>query len=326
MPVSGVFLALFLVFAPVARAGFFSFLGNLFGGSQNNSSTYNSQNLPLLKAPSASDPKVATGGAVMNIVEDSSILPVVGPMGSLADFETYKLDQITTYTVRDGDSLGIIGKMYGLSVNTIRWANNLKTSTVIKPGQILIILPIDSIQHTVAKDETLERIVKKYGGDIDETLAFNGWPPDYEPEVGTVVIIPNGEGEPLTNSSTAARGTSGPVYAGYYIRPINGGRVSQGPHGFNGIDVAASCLTPVYASASGTVIVARNYGWNGGYGKYVVIAHPNGTQTVYAHLSQVFVSVGKYVPQGFMIGTIGSTGNSSGCHVHFEIRGAAQIY
>ena len=181
----------------------------------------------------------------------------------------------------------------------------------------------------MAKGETLEGIVKKYGGDLSETLAFNDWPSSYKPEVGTVVIIPNGEGEPLINSSTAVRGTGGPVYAGYYIRPISGGRNSRatasnvlGLHGFNGVDLATSCLTPVYASASGVVIVARNYGWNGGYGNYVVIAHPNGTQTVYAHLSQVFVSVGQYVPQWFMIGTIGSTGNSSGCHVHFEIRGA----
>lgn len=321
------FIVLILgISAGTAHAGPFSFLGNLFGAGKSDASTYNSQNIPLLKAPSAADPKAATGGAVMNIVEDSSILPVVGPMGSLADFETYKLDQITTYTVREGDTLSEIGNMFSISINTIRWANNLKTSTVIRPGQILIILPIDSIQHTVAKGETLEGIVKKYGGDIDETLAFNGWLPGYEPGVGTIVTIPNGEGEPLTNSGTAVWGAGSPVYAGYYIRPINGGRISQGPHGFNGVDVAASCLTPVHASASGTVIVARNYGWNGGYGKYVVIVHPNGTQTVYAHLSQVFVSVGQYVSQGFMIGLIGSTGNSSGCHVHFEIRGAAQIY
>ncbi len=314
--------------AGTAHAGFFAdattFLGNLFNGGGGEEPSYNSQNVPVLKAPSTSDPKLATGGAQINLVEDSSILPVLGPLGSVADFEIYKLDQITTYTVRDGDTLSGIAKMSGgISVNTIRWANNLTTSTVIRPGQVLIILPINSIQHTVAKDETLAAIIKKYGGDINETLAFNGWPPGYEPDAGTIVIIPNGEGEPLTNSGTAVRGAGGPVYAGYYIRPINGGRISQGLHGFNGKDFAAPCLTPVYASASGTVIVARNYGWNGGYGKYVVIAHPNGTQTVYAHLSQVFVSVGQYVPQGFMIGTVGSTGNSSGCHVHFEVRGAA---
>jgi len=312
--------------AGVVHAGFFSFLGKIFGDNAGKIAPYNSQNVPLLKAPSTSDPKLATGGAQINTVEDLSILPVMGPLGSSADVETYKLDQITTYTVRDGDTLSKIANMFPISINTIRWANNLTTSTVIRPGQILIMLPIDSIRHTVIKGETLAAIVKKYGGDINETLAFNGWPTGYEPEVGTIVIIPNGEGDPLTNSSAAVRGIGGPVYVGYYIRPINGGRVSQWLHGYNGIDVAASCLTPVYASANGTVIVARNYGWNGGYGKYVVIAHPNGTQTVYAHLSQVFVSVGQYVPQEFMIGTVGSTGNSSGCHVHFEIRGAAQIY
>src|SRR3989344_5070686 len=107
--------------------------------------------------------------------------------------------------------------MFRVSVNTIRLANDLTTSTVIRPGRVLIVLPIDSIQHTVAKGETLAGIAKKYKGDIDDILAFNGWPPAYEPGVGTIVIIPNGEGEPLTNSGTAARGAGGPAYAGYYI-------------------------------------------------------------------------------------------------------------
>ena len=70
------------------------------------------------------------------------------------------------------------------------------------------------------------------------------------------------------------------------------------------------------------MLVARGSGWNGGYGSYIVIAHPNGTQTVYAHLSKVFVSVGQYTAQGFNIGNVGSTGNSTGCHIHFEVRGA----
>ncbi len=328
MPVLGVFLALFFVSIPAAHAGFFSFLGNLFGGGQSNASAYNSQNMPLLKAPSATDPKAATGGAVVNIVEDSSILPVVGPMGSLADFETYKLDQITTYTVHDEDTLSKIGNMFNLNVETIYWANNLKRGDLIKTGDTLVIFPIDGFQVTVKKEDTAQSLAKKYKSDAQEIIAYNNSAADGSLKESSTIFIPNAElgAVPSATRRNAYRGGSGPELIGYFMKPIFGGRISQGLHGFNAVDLAAPCGTPVYASHEGTVIVARSQGWNAGYGKYVVIADPNSKQTVYAHLSQVFVSVGQYVPQGFMIGTIGTTGNSTGCHLHFEIRGAAQIY
>ncbi|MDP3934974.1 MAG: M23 family metallopeptidase [Candidatus Giovannonibacteria bacterium] len=336
MPASGVFLALFLAFAPAARAGFFSFLGNLFGSGQSNASSYNSQNLPLLKAPSAADPKAATGGAVMNIVEDSSLFPVIGPMGSLADFETYKLDQITTYTVQPEDNLSKIAKMFNRSVSDIYWANNLKNGDLVKAGDTLIIFPISGFPYTVKKEDTAQSLAKKFKSDAQEIINANSefnLPANGPLEEGITIIIPDIEIE--VPQYAPVRGSGSPSLPGYFMRPIVGGRNSRatasnphGYHGYNnsGVDLAASCLTPVYASAGGTVIVARNQGWNGGYGKYVVIAHSNGTQTVYAHLSYVIVKVGDHVEQGQQIGSIGSTGNSSGCHVHFEIRGAAQIY
>ena len=101
-----------------------------------------------------------------------------------------------------------------------------------------------------------------------------------------------------------------------------GGRKTQGIHGYNGVDLASSCGEPVFASASGSVILARPTGWNSGYGQYTVLSHSNSTQTLYAHLSKIFVSPGQNVSQGAIIGLIGSTGRSTGCHVHFEVRGA----
>ena len=97
---------------------------------------------------------------------------------------------------------------------------------------------------------------------------------------------------------------------------------TQGLHGYNGIDLAAPTGTPVLASASGDVIVSRGYGWNGGYGNYIVIKHPNGTQTLYAHLNEVIVSSSWHVVQGQIIGYVGATGKSTGPHLHFEVRGA----
>lgn len=106
------------------------------------------------------------------------------------------------------------------------------------------------------------------------------------------------------------------------MRPLRGGVKSQGIHGYNGIDIAAPVGTPILASADGAVILARTSGYNGGYGLYVVIKHNNGTQTLYAHMSRVNVSVGQTVTQGEVIGAVGNTGRSTGPHIHFEVRGA----
>jgi murein DD-endopeptidase MepM/ murein hydrolase activator NlpD len=88
------------------------------------------------------------------------------------------------------------------------------------------------------------------------------------------------------------------------------------------VDLAAPIGTPIMASAEGDVIISKNYGWNGGYGEYVVISHPNGTQTLYAHMSSNLAYQGMHVYKGQVIGFVGSTGKSTGSHLHFEVRGA----
>jgi len=123
------------------------------------------------------------------------------------------------------------------------------------------------------------------------------------------------------------RGGSGPDYSGYFTWPVNGGVVTQGLHGFNGIDIGASKGTSIFASAAGVVLIARNNGaWNGGYGNYVVIQHNNGTQTLYAHATAVLVTPGESVSQGQPIATIGRTGQATGNHLHFEVRGATNPF
>jgi murein DD-endopeptidase MepM/ murein hydrolase activator NlpD len=97
-------------------------------------------------------------------------------------------------------------------------------------------------------------------------------------------------------------------------------------HGYNGVDIAAPVGTSIFAAAEGTVIVAASSGWNSGYGNYVVISHPNGTQTVYGHASKVMVSVGEHVSKGQLIASVGSTGKSTGPHLHVEVRGAANPF
>jgi murein DD-endopeptidase MepM/ murein hydrolase activator NlpD len=221
--------------------------------------------------------------------------------------------------------------MFGVSVNTIIWSNDIKRGNLISTGQTLVILPMSGIKYTIEKGDSVAGIAKKFSGDSQEIIEFNNLPTDGSLAIGEEIFIPNGTSPVVQSSGTYAssysvRGSSAPVYSGYYLRPISGGRKSQGLHGYNAVDLAVSCGTPIVASASGDVTVSRNYGWNGGYGRYIVISHNNGTQTLYSHLSRNIVSNGWHVVQGQVIGYIGSTGRSTGCHVHFEIRGARNSF
>lgn len=152
---------------------------------------------------------------------------------------------------------------------------------------------------------------KHVGGPADSTLIPDPDHPIWDESV------PDQEFQP--NFPFKFRGI--PVVKGAYLRPVVGGYKSQGVHGNNGVDLAHYCGTPVLAAAPGIVHSARPKGWNGGYGRVVTIDHPNGKRSLYAHLSRVTVQPGQVVRQGMEIGRVGSSGNSTGCHLHFEIRG-----
>jgi len=290
------------------------------------------QTVALLEASPALDPSSTSSLIDTQIVGGGSLLSDSGPTGAAADISTSTFptsDQISVYTVRRGDTISGIAEMFNVSVNTIYWSNNLKKGQSLKGGQSLVILPISGIQYTIKKGDTLASILRKYGGDRDEVLAFNNLESD-KLIVGTSLIIPDGEVSSVvsqkvvttTGGKKVVSGGSLPSYSGYYAWPATGGRKSQGLHGHNGIDVAGSFGMSILASAPGTVLIARDGGYNGGYGSYVVIKHSNGTQTLYGHLSAVKVNVGQSVERGQVIGAMGSTGRSTGIHVHFEVRGA----
>lgn len=280
---------------------------------------------PTLKAALNSDPNPSKGGGDITVVGGVALQPEVGPSGTLADIEVARpgADQISIYIVREGDTLSQIADLFGVTTNTIIWGNDLRGST-IRPGQTLAILPVSGITHTVAKGDTLASIVKKYQGDVDEVLSFNGLAAGATLAVGDTVVVPYGTAPQTTSVSTraVATGTGGPSLSGYFLRPIVGGVKSQNLHGYNAVDLAAPAGTNVLASASGEVIISRTFGYNGGYGQYIVIKHANGTQTLYAHLSQNTVYAGAQVVQGQVIGAVGNTGRSTGAHLHFEVRGA----
>ncbi|OGN31192.1 MAG: hypothetical protein A3I92_00640 [Candidatus Yanofskybacteria bacterium RIFCSPLOWO2_02_FULL_43_10b] len=325
---AAVISALFFGFFNVqsASAGWFSFLDKIFQKEEiiQSAAVINVQTIPLLNAPTNENLLAGTGGGEINIVENTALLPVVGPLGSLADVleEQKKSDQISIYVVREKDTLSQIAKLFGVSVNTIIWANDeIKHGNLIKSGQTLIILPIDGIKYVVKKGDTISKIAKEFKGDADEIMEFNGLIRENELVTGMEIMVPNGEYDLPKYDFPAGPGVGAKQYAGYYLRPINGGRRTQGIHGYNGVDLAASWGAPVLAAASGDVIISKNQGWNGGYGNYIVISHPNGTQTLYSHLSKNIVFSGWHVAQGQIIGYVGSTGRSTGPHLHFEIRG-----
>lgn len=320
------------------HAGFFSALAKFF----NTSSAGAEEQFPVLVRQSRAappDPAIdadnrppsAPGGDadanLMNINQENAIVAPLNPLGIPPPADsTSSGGQIFFYTVRPGDTFSTIAKSFDVSVNTILWANNISNNRALSVGQQIVILPVSGVRHEVRKGDTVAAIARKYRAAMEDILQFNGLALDEEPAAGTTIIVPDGElpqSAPLTPGASSGQYFANlPLYDGFYARPIAGGRRSRGIHGFNGIDLANSCGLPVFASADGTVIIARSGGWNGGYGRYVVISHANNTQTLYAHMSSLAVAPGQFVRRSEVIGAIGSTGNSTGCHVHFEVRGA----
>jgi len=288
-------------------------------------SSGNLQTMVLLKPAMNIDPTPARGGGDITIVDDSALMPEEGPAGTIADIEKPKNSTISIYVVREGDTLNEIAELFGVKPSTILWANDLPRSATLKVGQRLTILPVTGVKHTVKKGDTLASIAKKYSADAAEIASFNGVD-ESALAVGLEIIIPNGEiaappaAPTKKNTSSLAVTIGGTSKSGYFAAPLARYIKSQGIHGYNGVDLAAAIGTPIMAAAEGDVIVAKGSGYNGGYGGYVVIQHNNGSQTLYAHQSRVAVSVGDHVSRGETIGYVGSTGRSTGAHLHFEIR------
>lgn len=285
----------------------------------------NVQTMALLAPATNIDPSPARGGGDITIIDDSALLPEEGPSGTIADIEKPKNSTISRYVVRSGDTLSSIAKMFDVTPNTILWANDLKSASQLRAGQELVILPVTGIKYTVKRGDTLASIARATRSDATEISNFNGLD-GVTLAVGMQIIVPDGEvSAPSPAKSSGAKVTATVKYGsaatvGYYMAPLSQYIETQGIHGYNGVDLGARTGSPVMASAAGEVVVARSGGYNGGYGSYVVIQHGNGSQTLYAHLSSVSTYVGATVGQGQVIGAVGSTGKSTGPHLHFEIR------
>lgn len=328
-----------------ANAGFFSsLLGSeeVLADTSIEVSFHNSQNMALLQAdvylPLISKDKKDTNGIsgdlvsdITNIVSDNALRPIVGPLSVMggADFTESSSEDISVYVVRKGDALSQIADMFGVSVNTILWANDMKKTDKLKEGDLLFILPVSGVKHIVKKGQTLASIAKLYKVDILTITSFNGLGTDVKLAVGDELIIPDAQ---MPNDDVPKKNAPSspqvPTYTGalknlsnYFINPVPElKRRSQNLHGpgNRGVDLAAPTGTRILASAEGKVLLART-GYNGGYGNMVIIQHPNGAKTLYGHMSKIITKNGAQVAQGELIGYVGNTGRSTGPHLHFEV-------
>jgi len=239
--------------------------------------------------------------------------------------------EIIEYEVKSGDILTSVANKFNISVESIKWANDLSDVDRIKPGQNLKILPVSGVAHTVASGDTLDGVAKKYSAQSQAILdfPFNDVPDDFKLKVGQVLIIPEG----VPPKAVAPKAKQAPRFiaqgpsttftapgGGNFVWPTYGAGISQYFSWYHpGIDIPNKSLPAIIASDGGVVTVA---GWpdNFGYGNRVVLDHGNGYQTLYAHLSNIYVTVGQKVSRGQTIGQMGSTGRSTGPHLHFEIR------
>ena len=251
--------------------------------------------------------------------------PYAGSLSTI--FSVKPRDKVENYTVRGGETLDSIAKRFDISVDTIKWANNLKTD-LIKPNQVLKIPPVTGIVHKVASGETIYTIAKKYHTNAQNILnfPFNSFEDldTFSLIAGQTLYVPNGTIEPekpayqfIASIQAGVRGPSN------FIWPTSGS-ITQNPVWYHmAVDIANASAPPVLAADSGTVTYAGCLNW--GYGCHVIIDHGNGYQSLYAHLSSYSPNVGDSVSQGSQIGVMGSTGRSTGTHLHFEIRSGGQI-
>ncbi len=250
------------------------------------------------------------------VVDSDSVLNAGNPLSTILPSR----DGLLTYKVQKGDTLSTIASNFGISLNTIFWANTT-IGNRISPGQQLVILPVSGVMHQVEDGDTVESVAEFYSVSSAKISQYNKIPAGGL-RVGSLLVIPDAKPKKTFASASLA---ALPSYPGYFIMPTTGWNWGQ-LHNFNAVDIANACGTPIYASAEGLVskIGAPN-SWNDGYGGFIEIEHPNGVVTKYGHTSVNLVSVGDYVLQGDIIAKIGNTGDvhgPTGCHLHFEVRGA----
>lgn len=268
----------------------------------------------------------------LKIIQDNSVYAVTTPtvlttqtLGDIFGGTQETRKEVVDYVVAPGDTVKLLADKFGISENTIAWANNISKSSALKVGQNLVIMPFSGVLYVVKNGDTLSQIAKIYKPKTQDSATFigniiadNNLANEGDVFIGDILSLRDG----VMPQKAVPLPTNVPLADNFFIFPAEG-EITQGLHYYNAVDLANKCGTPIYAAAAGTVQRAvANGGYNLGMGNYVTLLHSNGTVTYYGHLMSVLVKPGDTVNVGDRIGLMGRTGNATGCHVHFEVIGA----
>jgi murein DD-endopeptidase MepM/ murein hydrolase activator NlpD len=296
--------------------------------------------------------EVAVNQAEISTTSNLDIDTTLADLGSQDDSILIKPEVATTakgkktrknainYTVLPGDTISSIAVNFDISINTILWENSLSAYSLIRPGDTLVILPDTGITYKVAKNETLGAISNKFGVDASDILSANNLAEDAKLSPGQSLFIPGGSKiyyapTPITKVASSYNpinviksilSSSNVVTAtGKLLWPTVTHNITQYfSWAHKALDIANPLGSPIYAAESGTVMTA---GWSSvGYGNMVEIDHGGGMFTRYGHASKLLVKKGDIVKKGDVIALIGSTGHSTGPHLHFEVHVNGQLY
>ncbi len=279
---------------------------------------------PIQKLAVANSSPFVLSGKLQNR-NHGVLLPAPVPKTTIPD-RTDHSPKIITYVVQPGDTIFGIAAAFGLRPETLQWSNPdlERNPDLLMVGDELTILPTDGVYHQVSSNETLDEIAGTLGVTADDIINYplNNLNPE-NPVItpGQWLVIPGGE-KPFVPKYVSSISTAAPKGAargtGNFQWPTSGSITQEYWSGHRALDIGAWLGAPILASDAGYVTYA---GWdNTGYGNLIIIDHGNGFVTLYAHLQTIYVSVGQEVAKGEQIGEMGSTGNSTGPHLHFEVR------
>lgn len=270
-------------------------------------------------------PNRITGASTLSTIQDNSVVSRGAILTNIIDEFYNRGSEVAIYEVQEGDTISFIASDYGVKLDSIVASNNLRNVDDIVPGMKLKIPPVDGVVYKVKKGDTVTVIAQRYGVEADEIINFNSLPQEGNLQTDIEIVIPGGklktQASGLAAAGTAKRFAYLPDLSSFFSLPalgFNWGRI----HGRNGVDIANSCGTPIYAASDGSIASTKTSGWNGGFGKFIKLVHSNGTETLYAHLSKILIKPGEYISKNQEIALMGSTGRSTGCHLHFEVHGA----
>ena len=303
---AGVFLTCILITArrPDSRHG--------VGGLETTAEPEYEENLSSLLASVESDISAADA-ALADLDAIADVNPKIDSDSSIITYQTYR--------VKSGDMIGFIADAFDVTQDTIISVNNIKQSRLIQPGQYLKIPSMPGIIYTVKKNgETAATIAEKYKVNADKCASANNVSLDTELKAGTSLFIPDAELDWATRQEINGDLFKKPLHARYWLSSNYGWRNSPfnaGARTFHGgIDMAVSQGTPIYAALDGTVTAV---GYNATYGNYVIITHHSGYKTLYGHMKSTACRRGNFVYTNTVIGYVGSTGMSTGPHLHFTV-------